>query len=211
DCPAAQVLTLELAAEQLTNARPELVVTVLQPDPERSLQLLRQIRTGTPGRLLALGPAESKLILRALREGADLYLDEADIEGELVAAFARFPIAPGSQAEPGRLISLLAPSGGSGSSTVAVNVAVLLAKEHKRCALLDLKLEGGDLAALLDLKPTHTLADLCQNAARMDRLMFEGSLVRHESGLHLLAPPQRFADIAAINVEGVRQALALAR
>src|SRR5262249_48881160 len=109
DCPATHVLTLELAAEQLPNARPELVVAVLRADAERSLQLLRQIRTGTPGRLLALGPAESKLILRALREGADLYLDDADIEGELLTAFARFPPAAGSQAEPGRLIGLLSP------------------------------------------------------------------------------------------------------
>jgi pilus assembly protein CpaE len=211
DCPATHVLTLDLAAEQLASARPDLVVAVLQPDPERSLPLLRQLRIGTPGRLLAVGPAESKLILRALREGADLYLDEADVEGELLGAFARFPVTHGSQAEPGRLIGLLAPSGGSGSSTVAVNVAVVLAKEHKSCALLDLKLEGGDLAALLDLKPTHTLADLCRNAARMDRVMLEGSLVRHGSGIHLLAPPQSFADSAAINAEGVRQALALTR
>ena len=211
DCPAAHVLALDLAAEQLANSRADLVVAVLQPEPEGALPLLRRLRSVIPGRLFVLGPAESKLILRALREGADLYLDESDIESELLGAFARFPIAPGSQAEPGRLISLLAPSGGSGSSTVAVNVAVVLAREHKSCALLDLKLEGGDLAPLLDLKPTHTLADLCQNAARMDRLMLEGSLVRHDSGIHLLSPPHNFADIAAVNSEGVRQALNFAR
>jgi pilus assembly protein CpaE len=160
---------------------------------------------------LTLGPAESKLILQALREGADLYLDEAEIESELLAALARFPVEPGSQAEPGRLICLLAPSGGSGSSTLAVNVATLLAKEHKTCALLDLKLAGGDLAALLDLKPSHTLADLCKNAARMDRVMLERSLVRHPSGVQLLAPPQNFADIQYVSPEGVRQAMSLAR
>ena len=65
--------------------------------------------------------------------------------------------------EAGRMIAVLAPSGGSGSSTLAVNVATVLAKEHKSAALIDLKLQAGDLAALLDLKPTYTLADLCQN------------------------------------------------
>jgi pilus assembly protein CpaE len=211
DCPASHVLALDLAAEKLAHARPDLILAILRPNPERSLLFLRQLRNGITGRLLALGPAESKLILRALREGADLYLDEADIEGELLGAFTRFPVAAGSQAEPGRLIGLLAPSGGSGSSTVAVNVGIVLAKEHKSCALLDLKTEGGDLAALLDLKPTHTLADLCQNAARMDRVMLEGSLVHHQSGIHLLASPQHLADIAAVHPDGVRQALALAR
>ena len=211
DCPAAHVLALDLAVQHLANARPEIIIVVLRPDTEYALQVLRQLRSIASAHLLAAGPAESKLILRALREGANLYLDEAELETELLAAFTRFPTEAGSPSEPGRLISLLAPSGGSGSSTLAVNVATVLAKEHKSCALLDLKLETGDLAALLDLKPAHTLANLCQNAARMDRVMLERSLVRHASGVHLLAPSQNREDIAYIKAEGVRQALTLMR
>jgi pilus assembly protein CpaE len=72
-------------------------------------------------------------------------------------------------------------------------------------------LASGDLAALLDLKPTHTLAELCLNAARLDRVMFERSLARHASGVHLLAPPRAFADMAYVTPEGVGQALSMAR
>jgi pilus assembly protein CpaE len=86
-----------------------------------------------------------------------------------------------------------------------------LAKEHKSSVLVDLKLEVGDLAALLDLKPTHTLADLCQNVQRMDRVMFEHSLVKHSSGVQLLAAPRMYADVPLVTAEGVRQALVLAR
>jgi pilus assembly protein CpaE len=87
----------------------------------------------------------------------------------------------------------------------------VLAKEHKSSLLFDLKLASGDLASLLDLKPTHTLADLCQNVARMDRIMFERSLVEHSSGIRLLASPRAFADIGYVTAEGVGQALHLAR
>jgi pilus assembly protein CpaE len=45
----------------------------------------------------------------------------------------------------------------------------------------------------------------------MDRVMLERSLVRHPSGVHLLAPPQTFADMDYVNPDGVRQALTLAR
>jgi pilus assembly protein CpaE len=211
DCPASHMLSLDLAVQHLSKVRADMVLAVLEPDHERGLPVLRQLRNTVPGRLLAVGPAESKLILRALREGADLYLDAAELEPELLAAFARFPVEAGSHGEPGRLISVLAPSGGSGSSTLVVNVAAVLAKQHHSCALLDMKLQGGDLAALLDLKPTHTLADLCQNAARMDRLMLERSLVRHESGIHLLAPPQNFADVGFVEPDAIRQVLTLAR
>jgi pilus assembly protein CpaE len=211
DCPAGQVVSLDRAEEQAASLRPELVLVVLSPDVGRALDALRGLRAAA-GRILAIGPAaEPKLILQALREGADHYLDEADPRAELEAALARSRAEGGLSDEAGRLITVLAPSGGSGSSTLAVNVATVLAREHRTCALFDLKLEAGDLAALLDLKPTHSLAELCQNASRMDRVMFERSLVRHASGVHLLAPPRTFADVVHVNPEGVRQALTLAR
>ena len=212
DCPAAHVLAPGLAAERLTRARAELVVLVLAPDPERALAVLPGIRLLAHGRVVVVGPAsDTRLVIRALREGAGDYIDEAELEAELRAALERMRAESVTQLEMGRAIAVLAPSGGSGSSTLAVNLATVLAREHQRSLLLDLKLATGDLAALLDLKPAHTLADLCQNAARMDRVMFERSLARHASGVHLLAPPRTFADIGQVTPEGVRQALTLAR
>jgi pilus assembly protein CpaE len=212
DCPAAHVVSLALAADHLGQDHPGLIILVLSPAPERGLEVLGNLRQGTAARVLAVGPtADSKLVLRALRAGADDYVDEADLDAELEAALRRLAADRNGQAEPGRVIAVLGPSGGSGSSTVAVNVATVLAKQHQRAALVDLKLEADDLAALLNLRPTHTLADLCQNAARMDRVMFERSLVRHESGVHLLAPPRVLADVHHVTAEGVRQALTLAR
>jgi pilus assembly protein CpaE len=211
DCPAGQVVAPHRAADQAGGLRPEVAVVVLSPNVEPMLDCLRGLRAAGPGRILAVGPAaEPKLILRALREGADQYLDEADLPAELEAALARTR-TEATPDEQGRLIAVLAPSGGSGSSTLAANVATVLAREHRSCALFDLKLEAGDLAALLDLKPTHTLADLCQNTSRMDRVMFERSLVRHASGVSLLASPQAYADVAYVKAEGVRQALTLAQ
>jgi pilus assembly protein CpaE len=94
---------------------------------------------------------------------------------------------------------------------LAANVATVLAKEHHSAMLLDMKLQSGDLAALLDLKPTHTVADLCQEISRADRVLFDRCLVRHGSGVRLLAAPLALADIGYVNAEGVGQALALAR
>ena len=151
------------------------------------------------------------MVLRTLRAGASDYVDDGELEVELRSALGRLRTDVSAQAEPARTIAVLAPSGGSGSSTLAVNVATHLAKEHQTALLLDLKLQAGDLTALLDLKPTHTLADLCQNAAHMDRTMLERSLVRHGSGVHLLASPRTFGDVALVSPDGVRQALNLGR
>jgi pilus assembly protein CpaE len=151
------------------------------------------------------------MVLRALRGTIDDYLDITELSTEMEDALARWRSSLAHKVEAGRVITLLAPSGGSGSSTLAVNLASLLAQQHKSVALIDMKLETGDLAALLNLKPTYTLADLCQNVARLDRTFFERSLTRHESGVHLLASPLRLEDVALITSEGVRQAIELAR
>src|SRR4051812_45115463 len=210
ECPAANVVPLDMAAYHLMHAKPELVVMVLAGDEARGLTVLEDLRGRTQAHLLVVGPtSDAKLVLRTLRAGADDYVDQEELEAELGSVLARWRAGRATKDEAGRVIAVLAPSGGSGSSTVAANVATVLAKEHGTAALVDLKLPVGDLAALLDLRPTHTLADLCRNVSRIDRSLLEGTLVRHASGVSLLAAPLALADAGYINAEGIRQALAL--
>jgi pilus assembly protein CpaE len=211
DCPAAFFAPNDNAAQRLAKTPPDLVVMVLGPHTEQTLELMGELRQAVTTRFLAVGPASSKLVLRALRGGADDYVDETDLESEMQAAVKRLKQVGSGQEATGRVIAVLAPCGGSGSSTLAANVATALAKEHKEVALVDLKLEAGDLATLLDLTPVYTLADLTQNIARMDRVLLERSLVRHTSGVHLLGPPRTLADVAHVTPEGVDQVLNLAR
>jgi pilus assembly protein CpaE len=200
------------AERQLAQVPADLTLVSLTAAPERGLEVLARLRRQMPGCLLAVGHAsDSKLILRALNHGADLFLDEAELEESLEAALARLhrrdEIAPSS----GRAVAVLACSGGCGASTLAVNVAAVLARDHQRCALIDLKPGRGDLAALLDLKPAFTLADLCLNVSRLDRAMFEKLLAAHASGIHLLGSPQAFEGVRVITAQGTGQAVAMAR
>ncbi len=232
-CPTPTLISFDQAEEVLARGRVSMLVVVLSPFPERALHLVRKLRGQVAGPVLAVGLAsESKLILRALHEGADHYLDEADLETQLDAVLQRLQIKEEASKRPaGQLIALLGASGGSGTSTLAANLATVLAgagprgsaaglqtgsaagvqTAPRRCTLIDLKPGVGDLAALLDLKPTHNLADLCLNAGRMDRAMFESALVAHASGVHLLAPPQMYEDIRLVTAQGVQKSLSMAR
>src|SRR5262249_58595575 len=53
--------------------------------------------------------------------------------------------------------------------------------------------------------------DSGRSGTRLDRTMSERALVRHSSGVSLLAPPHMLADIRLVTSEGIRQALTLAR
>jgi pilus assembly protein CpaE len=215
DCPASNVIRVELTPQHLARTPADLAVVVLPEDPERSVGMLEWVEKLprlSGQHILAIGPAaDPKVVLRTLRGGVDDYLDENELDAELTAAIGRWRASRAKQEQAGHVIAVLAPSGGSGSSTLAANIATVLARQHESAALVDLKLYTGDLAALLDLKPAYTLADLCINVARLDRTLFERSLVRHDSGVSLLAPPRHFDDVARITPEGVHQALTLAR
>ncbi len=96
-------------------------------------------------------------------------------------------------------------------STVASNLAVVLAKQHKSAGLIDLKLATGDLASLLDIRPVHSLADLFQSLERIDRSVFERTLTRHDCGVQLLASPRRYDVRDMVTPAGVARILELAR
>jgi pilus assembly protein CpaE len=212
DCQAPEFSSYEQVDQTLAQIRPDLAVVVLSPDPEAGLEALRRTRAHMSGYILAVGLAsEPKLILRALHEGADHYLDEAELETGLEAVVGRLRCRSEVTAPAGRLFAVLAAAGGSGASTLAVNLAAVLAREHQKCCLIDLKPGRGDLAALLDLKPAFHLADLCLNVTRLDRAMFEKLLAPHESGIQLLASPQVFGEMRLVTTQGVTQALALSR
>jgi pilus assembly protein CpaE len=196
---------------RLAEIQPKMVFVVLTPDPERALAVVRHIRRLVPGFMLVVGPAaDPKFILRALNDGADHFLDEHDLQGGLEAILPRIQSKDETE-KGGRLVAVVGASGGSGASTICVNLACVLAKDHGRCALVDLKPGRGDLAALLDLKPSYTLADVCVNTGRLDQAIFEKVLTQHSSGVQLLAAPQVFGDTRLINANGVSQALTMAR
>jgi pilus assembly protein CpaE len=199
-----------------------LILLDLSSRPEQALGLLARLRRHTQAPVLAVGDtADARLLLRGLRAGVSDFIHPDDLDHELPAARAR--LGGAEVVVAGQLIAVLAPSGGGGSSTVAVNLAVALAgtspegpgtaraRERNAPLLIDLKMPLGDLATLMDLKPTHTIAELCANAERMDRTMVERTLVRHSSGVWLLAAPASFADCARVTAEGVSAILALTR
>lgn len=215
NCAASNVIAPGAVSSRLEQEQADVVVFIMPADPEKAVQALdrlEQLPRRSQTHVIAVGPAQdAKLVLRALRGAVDDYLDQDELEVELEAALGRLRTSDRMQGEAGKVITLLAPSGGSGSSTLAVNLATVLAAKYKTTALVDLKLESGDVASLLDLKPQFTIADLCQDVERMDAALFERALVRHDTGVHLLAAPRLLREVEQVSPEAVSQVLQLAR
>ena len=219
DCPESHVVSLAKGTTIVSEF--ELAIVVMSPNPEGGILALREmanalggisLRSANKKRVLAIGPADAKLILRTIREGAQEYLDEHEIDTELRTIVDRIKIEFKTEdGNSGTVISVLAPSGGSGSSTIVCNLATVLAKEHKSVCVFDMKLGAGVLDAMFDLKPEHNLADLCSHAVNLDHGMFDKMLCRHSSGVRLLCPPNNFNDIGYVTPEGVKMGIKMAR
>ena len=101
--------------------------------------------------------------------------------------------------------------GGAGASLLSVNLAAALAQIEKTCGLIDLQLRGGDLATLLKSNPRHTLLSLASKAQQLDRAIFDQSLIKHESGIHLVASPEPFTDYRQISPQVIQKVVQFAR
>jgi CheY-like chemotaxis protein len=100
------------------------------------------------------------------------------------AAFFSPPQPPPPPA--GRLISVLCWRGGVGATTLALNLAGALLREGRRACLIDLSPSSGHAALMLRLRAKPNWTDL---PADLNAQSLAFSLIKHESGLQVLASP----------------------
>ena len=100
-----------------------------------------------------------------------------------------------------RIISVFGTKGGVGKSLIAVNLAVSMAQQGKRVALLDLDLQfGGDVTKILNLKPKETIFSLISRLPRLDKAgSLKDYMTHHSSGVDILPAVSRPREIFQIN------------
>ncbi|HVL90489.1 MAG TPA: P-loop NTPase [Actinomycetota bacterium] len=112
---------------------------------------------------------------------------------------------------PCRVVTVFSAKGGVGKSFIAANLAVLLAQRHARVALIDLDLQFGDQAIMMQLFPGRTMSEAAANIERIDAESLGGYLTPHKSGLQLLAAPLEPGLAETIQPAATQRILRLAR
>ncbi|MFA5866276.1 MAG: AAA family ATPase [Phycisphaerae bacterium] len=184
----------------------DLLIINLDQDAEGLIQFGAQIAEKYPElTLFAVSATDNPhLILQAMRSGFREFLVHPIEDTHLAEALNRITrLNVGSQ-EAGKLICVLGAVGGCGATTLATNLACELSQVAKRSAVIvDLDLYFGHVATLLDLNPQFSLADLCQTLDSMDHDLVEKALIKHETGLRVLARPGHFSQAQQISLANV--------
>ncbi len=114
-----------------------------------------------------------------------------DFEQKRRVQLAEPAVVKQMQSDP-QLVAVFSTKGGVGKTTIATNLAVSLAEEtRKRVVVVDLDLQFGDVAIMLNVIPKRTITELIQDINQMDAELMEGYLVSHPTGVKVLPCPTR--------------------
>jgi len=169
--------------------------------------------------------AEGDYLRRSMLAGARGYLVKPfggdEVADSIRNVFARriesnghiVPVGPGpqpvAQDQPGRLIAFFSPKGGSGTTTIAVNLAVAVAQMGKRVAFVDGDLQFGDAGVVLNLDPTKSsFVDVLSDPGQDHTDAVDAALMTHRSGVQVLLAPPTPDSAELITAEHVRTTLA---
>lgn len=120
----------------------------------------------------------------------------------LVSATTEVEEAPpqAAKSELGRLTLVVGARGGVGATTVAVNIASLMARDYRRrTVILDLDLKFGTTALTLDLDPGRGLSEALANPARVDGLFIASAVVPQDDRLFVLAAEEALDGAGAVS------------
>jgi pilus assembly protein CpaE len=189
------------ASEMITREVPGCQIIMMSVQGEADY-LRRSMLAGA--REFLIKPFASDELISSIRRVYDLGKTLYQRAAPTPAAAAAVPMAAVAEAgvKAGKIIVVFSPKGGTGCSTLAVNLAIAMQEESKgRVGLVDASLQFGDIAVLLNMQATRTLVDLAQQADGMDADMVLTVMLPHASGIKaLLGPPRpEMADLVTVN------------
>ncbi|MCW9042720.1 MAG: AAA family ATPase [Pseudopelagicola sp.] len=168
---------------------------------------------------------------KLLRNGADDFIPYPLPENELKDVIARMnaaaapedaPTAPATvalksnaQSREGVLLAVHGLSGGTGATTLAVNLAWELANSSKdsppRVCLLDFDVQFGSVSTYLDLPRREAVFELITDTEGMDSESFGQALQEYEGKMSVLTAPPDIIPLDLLSSEDIERIIETAR
>jgi pilus assembly protein CpaE len=215
ECPGlrvvAEVATEEALLETVERRRPQLIFLSTDLADGKGMELASTLSRKYAGLFVAMLSSQAAAVdvsQDAMRAGARACLfaplSEADIR---MAADAAWDTGEVVAPHRGVVLTVMSSKGGVGKSTVATNLAIALKEgQGNRVALVDADLHFGDAAILMNITPKITVHDLI---ASLDTEIADRFLIKHPSGVEVLAAPLRTEQAEVMSPDRFRDLLGI--
>jgi pilus assembly protein CpaE len=177
---------------------PDVVIVDIRANVSSAMPAIEQLRGRWPGAgIFAIAATvDADLVIHSMRAGANEFFawppppdtfDEA-----MRRTAARRASAPSAKALASTMV-FFGVKGGVGTTTLAVNCGVEIARLKKRPTLIvDLKAGLGEVTLFLGVRSRYTMLDALDNLHRLDQEFMKELVVKHKSGLEILAGSDLF-------------------
>jgi len=176
---------------------PDFVLVDVRGDAGAGMSTIERVRASHPatGVFAVAHAADPDLILQAMRAGANEFFTwppSADVfHGAIRRTAARRESSQG--ARTARTLVFFGAKGGAGTTTLAVNCGVEVARLSKRpTVIIDLKAGLGEVALFLGIRPRFTVVDAIDNLHRLDSAFLKELVTKHKSSVDILAGSEQF-------------------
>jgi pilus assembly protein CpaE len=196
----------ERLVREVRAAEPDIILVDSALEGQPTLDIIDDLALQFPKTsIVAVLPGEDPLkAQQVMLAGARAFLVQPFTQLNLLSTLRRvrdldlrmrqaMPSGPAKTTEvsrPLRLLTVFSPKGGSGCSTMALNLALSMYEETgQQVLLLEGKMFFGDLGVMLNMRTQNTIADLVPHAASLDDALIRDVISEHASGLHVLLAP----------------------
>ncbi|QUJ75316.1 AAA family ATPase [Sulfitobacter albidus] len=215
---AAGMEFIALAMDEEDEDNLPMMSEIITAAKKRNIKVVLIAEDVTPGALHSL-----------LRGGADEFVPYPLPEGELAQAVERIrtpdpapvpaaadgPSLKAGAQKDGALIVVHGLAGGTGATTLAVNLAWELAtvakRDNPKVCLLDFDLQYGSVSTFLDLPRREVVYEMLSDTESMDEEIFGQALLTYEDKLHVLTAPSDMLPLDLITAEDINRVLNMAR
>ena len=208
-CASFPIAANDPVLRRVQSANSDVVLVDIPSDnPSLALRAIELVHQEVRGpAVFAIGSlSQPQVIVGAMRAGAREFIERPTTTTDLLEAFVRITAAQrkaGKQESRGKIFTVVNAKGGSGATTIAVNLALALQSAHGGVALVDIA-PLGHAALHLNLKPVFVVADAIRNLHRLDSSLLDSFMTRHDSGLQLLAGPNQPVAVEPSTAEFAR-------
>ncbi len=147
-------------------------------------------------------------IINALRLGVKEFLPKPVLQEDLVRILTMFAsVSPEDEDSQSKIITVYSNKGGIGKTTIAINLAIELAKVTKdKVALVDLNLQLGDISTFLNLNPPFDVNYVIQRLIdKDDDIFIKGFEKYKDNSLYVLSDSSYIEQSGSITVQQISE------